>query len=88
MILLFLLLPTLCFAGPNSVPPVEVKLQKIVVKPQEAHNPQDYQAPQSFKTEQEAIEYQKANGGMIQKVLGKYIVIGIKKDLSGRQERK
>jgi len=75
----FLLLPTLCFAGPQSVPPVEVKLQKIVVKPQEDHNPQDYQDPQSFKTEQEALDYQKVNGGMIQKVLGKYIVIGVRK---------
>lgn len=71
---------SLSSASPNSYRPNEATLAKIEVKEQQPHNPADFQQPSdSFDTPEKAEEYQKTNGGMVVKVLGKWKVIGIKK---------
>lgn len=79
---IFFVLIGVAHAGPNSIPPVEIQLQKIQVRPAEPYDPSQFMEPQSFKTEQEAVEYKAKHGGMVVRnsVLGRWDVIGIKEN--------
>jgi hypothetical protein len=63
LLLIFLLIYTnLVLASPNSVPPVEVTLQKIQVKPAEPYNPAEYEDPIAYPDEATAREAAKKGG--------------------------
>jgi hypothetical protein len=64
LLLLLILLPTIAMAGPQSVPPVEITLQKIEVRPAEPYNPQDFLDPQPFPSKEAALDYIKSHGGV------------------------
>ena len=83
ILLLLLVISHVCFAGPNSIPPVEIQLQKIEVRAAEPYNPAEYEDPIAYPRKEAALEAIKSNGGlyMFNPVLERHEVLWRKKGL-------